>query len=175
MQKCEYDSCILLLQQLSIDKFNCIVMMCSISFISFHCELTSIVFFVKKMTDQSPPRKLSRIDCDLYLIGREEHQIIDDKLPSNRKVLSVFLHNTRKLRFTYAESAALVIDEVKLFWAKARIPTFREDYCRAELIKLHTEWRNLQRSASRKSNKKIHLHPNWTIYSMWPAKTYSMK
>lgn len=90
----------------------------------------------------SPPKK-ARTDSDLYLIGSEEHQIIGDKLPSNRQVLAVFSHNTRKLHFNYVDSAALVIDEVKVFWSKARIPTSRHDNCCRKLIKLYKKWRNL--------------------------------
>lgn len=110
--------------------------------------------FHSKMTDEPSPAKKSRHDSDLYLVGREELQIIGDKLPSIRQVLAVFLHNTRKLRFDTKESADLVIDEVKVFWAKARIPTSRHDYCCKKLISLYKEYRELRNgSYSHKSSK----------------------
>lgn len=98
----------------------------------------------------SSPPKRPRTDSDLYLVGSEEYQIIGDKLPSNRQVIAVFSHNTRKLHFDYTESAALVIDEIKVFWAKARIPTSRHDNCCRKMIRLYKEWVML-----RKGNKTI--------------------
>lgn len=84
--------------------------------------------------------KTSRSDSDLYLVGREDYQIIGDKLPSNRQVLAVFLHNTRKLHFDANESADLVINEVKVFWSKAKIPTSRHDHCCEKVMSLYKEY-----------------------------------
>lgn len=40
-------------------------------------------------------------------------QIVDNKLPSNRQVLSVFFHNMRNIGYSIDESASLITKEVE--------------------------------------------------------------
>ena len=61
--------------------------------------------------------------------------------------LAVHLHNIVKLGFTESESAVLVVQEVEVFWGKARIPTSTLSYCRVKLNKLYLEWTNLRKGS----------------------------
>lgn len=101
----------------------------------------------------SLPSKKLRSDSELYLVGYENHQIVGAKLPSNRQVLSVFSYNTRTAKLNFDESIKLVIEEVKVFWGKAKIPTSREDYIKIKFRKLYDEWRNLQKSIKHQQSK----------------------
>lgn len=76
------------------------------------------------------PEKVPRTESDLYLIGEMHHQIIDDKLPSNRQILSALFFNTRKLNYNFKVSSKLVLKEIEVFWEKANIvPTSDPIYC----------------------------------------------
>lgn len=97
-------------------------------------------------------KKRTRADNEIYLIGHDSMQLLGAKLPSNRQVLQVLFYCTRQLKFTVEESANIVINEVLIFWAKARIQTSASSYCRKKLINLHHQWRELQK---RKSNTSI--------------------
>lgn len=103
------------------------------------------------------PEKVARIDTDIYLIGELQHQIVDDKLPSNRQVLSVFFFNTRLLGHTKEESVRLVVKEVEVFWEKAKIPTSKSDYCGKKVMKLYEEYRSLQKTVKQPHKSKNFL------------------
>lgn len=94
-----------------------------------------------------------RTDNNIYLIGSMSNQIIGSKLPSNKQVLSVLFHNLRIVKLNLRESAVLVIKETVIFWQKARIPVREEHRCVNKLEKLYQDWRNLQKSANRLSDK----------------------
>lgn len=114
------------------------------------------------MSDSSPsPKKLRSVTKDVYLIGREYHQIMGSKLPSIKQVLSVLFFNTRTVKLSVRESANLVIDEVLIFWKKARIPPRQTPNCVSKLIKLYEEWdklhKNCKRQTSTQSNNEQHF------------------
>lgn len=94
-----------------------------------------------------------RKDLNIPLVGNITTQIVGAKLPSNRQVLSVYFYNIRVVNMSIKESAALVIKEVSIFWQKARIPTKRTDHCVEKLIKLHDEWKSLQKNFTRTGSK----------------------
>lgn len=85
----------------------------------------------------------------IYLVGPINFSITGSKLPSNKQVLQVLFYNTRNVKLNLKESASLVIREVMIFWEKARIPTRQLQHCVTKLLKLHEEWRNLQKNAHR--------------------------
>lgn len=89
-----------------------------------------------------------RKDGKIYLIGESTHQIIGSKLPSNKQVLQVLFHNVREVKLTVDDSAKLVIEEVQIFWDKARIPVKRQDHSVEKLIKLYHELRSLQKKCT---------------------------
>ena len=64
----------------------------------------------------------SRKDSVVYLIGHYTHQIVGNKLPSNKQVLQVLFFNMREVKLSLRESAALTIKETSIFCDKARIP-----------------------------------------------------
>lgn len=88
----------------------------------------------------------------IYLVGHESQQILGAKLPSNRQILSALFYNLRVLKWNLRDSCQLSIQETRIFWIKAQIPTKQEIHCTEKLIKLHAKWRNLQKSSSREND-----------------------
>lgn len=83
----------------------------------------------------------------------EKHQIVTDKLPSNRDVLSVLffnmkLHSGKNVRV----SAKLTFSELVVFWEKAGIPIRDETRCIDKIVKLRQELKDLRKSTRRPSN-----------------------
>lgn len=100
------------------------------------------------MCSTSPPTLREHI----YLIGDVNTQICGNKLPSKLQVLQVLFHNIRHLKLSLNDSAALVIDEVLVFWGKARLPTQKKSRCENKLKSLYETWKNLQKSAGKPYN-----------------------
>ena len=94
-----------------------------------------------------------RKDFHVTLVGSIPNQMVGAKLPSNRQVLSVFFYNVRVVNLTTKESAALVIQEISIFWQNARIPTRRTDHCVDKVLKLYDEWKGLQKNLTRTACK----------------------
>lgn len=90
-------------------------------------------------------RKADEIQRNIALIGNVSHQIVGAKLPSNRQVLQVFFYNMRFVKMIGKESAVLTIDAVLIFWQQARIPTRRRDKCADKIIKMHEDWKVLNK------------------------------
>lgn len=107
------------------------------------------------MASTSSGSSLHKLRKDFYvsIVGYISNQIVGAKLPSNQQVLSVFFYNVRVVNLTTKESAALVIQEVSIFWQKARIPTKRTDHCIDKLLKLYDEWKGLQKNLTRTAGK----------------------
>lgn len=93
----------------------------------------------------STVKKRTRADDEIYLLRHASMQILGAKLPSNKQVLQVLFYCTRQLNFSLEQSVIIVIDEVLVYWSKARINTSDLSYCRKKLSILHTEWRSLQK------------------------------
>lgn len=96
-----------------------------------------------------------RSKSEIYLIGFEEYQILGCKLPSNLQILSVFFHNHRTIKLDVRKSAQLAVQEVIIFWDKAKIPCRKEQHCVEKLLKLYNEWQSLSKNRSRKSNTQL--------------------
>ncbi|KAG0717680.1 hypothetical protein GWK47_053918 [Chionoecetes opilio] len=79
---------------------------------------------------------------DFYILGSED-TIRGTKLPFSGQVLSVFFHNHLNLKKERADSARVVVEEVLVFWDKARIPTQRQDKILAKVQALHDRWKGL--------------------------------
>lgn len=94
---------------------------------------------------------LLRSKCDFFLIGFEEPQILGSKLPTNRQVIKTLIYNIYTVKLSRLESIKLVVQEVSVFWAKARIETRQEYHCVEKLRKLYDEWMHLKRNAKRNS------------------------
>lgn len=90
---------------------------------------------------------------NIYLIGDVNTQIIGNKLPSKLQVLKVFFFHTRILKSSLRKSAATTINEVKVFWEKAFLPTRREDHCIEHLLKLYSDYQAVQKNKARESNR----------------------
>jgi adenylate/nucleoside-diphosphate kinase len=61
----------------------------------------------------------------------------------------------RVVKLSLRDSARLVIEEVIIFWQKARIPNREVRHCIPKLEAMYNEWRNLQRNASRRIDTQI--------------------
>lgn len=96
---------------------------------------------------------ITRTKHKVYLIGIPYSQILGAKLPSKKQVLSVLFFNHRTLGMTLRDSAALVFDEVSVFWGKARIPIQTKSHSMDKIVSLHTKWRGLLKSSTRQSEK----------------------
>lgn len=91
------------------------------------------------------------VRSDIYLVGTEYSQILGEKLPSNKQVLSVFFYNHNIVKLTIRESAFLAIKEATVFWSKAKIPTRDKQRCVEKLEKLHNEWLLIYKNKNRRS------------------------
>lgn len=101
--------------------------------------------------------------CWLHFKSNRWSQTIFEQTSSKR----FFFYNVRVVNMTTKESAALVIQEVSIFWQKARIPTRRTDHCIDKLVKFYNEWKHLQknlsRTAGKEKEKEIFLWKLWMI------------
>lgn len=88
---------------------------------------------------------------EIYLVGYVSQQITGCKLPSNHQVLKSLFYNMRIVGLGIKEAARLTVLEVLVFWEKGRIPCQLQKHCIPKVEKLYNEWRDLQKSASRKS------------------------
>jgi hypothetical protein len=100
-------------------------------------------------------RRLLRKDTSVYLIGNYSPQIVGSKLPSIKQVLSVLFFNLREVRLTIRESSKLVIDEVMIFWNKARIPTREKQHCIKNVEVLYNKWAGLQKNCKRRTETQL--------------------
>lgn len=89
-----------------------------------------------------------------FLVGNVEPKLDGDKLPTNRQVLKVLLYDIQFVnpRKNIRVSAKAVINEVKVFWMKARLPMQQDARCIEKLLKLHQKWATLQKNAGKTFN-----------------------
>lgn len=80
------------------------------------------------------------------------HQIMGCKLPSNRQVLATLFYNLRTVKLNLRDSARITIQEVLIYWEKARIPTKHLKDCITKLEKLHAQWRDIQLYRNKQSD-----------------------
>lgn len=94
----------------------------------------------------------TRASAQVYLIGVPYTQILGSKLPSKKQVLSVFFFNHRTLKLTLRDSAALVHDELAVFWAKARIPIQSKHRSIEKILAIHGQWQTLLKTSKRRTD-----------------------
>lgn len=99
----------------------------------------------------STPSASSTRRRKLFLVGSVKHAITGSKLPSIGDVLNVLFYNLRYRRLDLNASAALLAEEILLYWKKARIPTRNPDKVRQKIKDLHKSWQNLQKNATKSS------------------------
>lgn len=86
-----------------------------------------------------------------FLVGKVNDCIRGIKLPSNRQALSFLFFNTRVKKLSVRESSNLVIRQCVQFWNIAGIPTRKNQHSINKLCKLHSEWRDLQKTNTKSS------------------------
>lgn len=90
---------------------------------------------------------------NLYLIGDVSIQILGNKLPSILQVLKVFFFHKRVLKSTLRESATKTLNEIKVFWQKAGLPTQRDQRCIEKILNLHNKYRALEKNRTKPRNR----------------------
>ncbi|KAL7644756.1 UNVERIFIED_CONTAM: hypothetical protein RMT77_004569 [Armadillidium vulgare] len=93
----------------------------------------------------------NRTKDKIFIVGYPAHQITSCKLPSNRQVLATLFYTLRTVKLDLRDSARITIQEVLVFWGKARIPTKHVKDAITKLEKLHAEWRNVQKDQDKQS------------------------
>ncbi|KAF0295930.1 hypothetical protein FJT64_006641 [Amphibalanus amphitrite] len=74
-----------------------------------------------------------------------------NQLPSLKEVLSRFFHFHNRAKKTVKEAANLVVEEVFLFWEKARISTKEKHHAAKKVINEYELWRALGKHKSRQT------------------------
>ena len=64
----------------------------------------------------------TRTQTHIYLLGFTVTELVGPKLPSNHQVFGLFLHHHITEKLTIRNAATEVIEEVKKFRERARIP-----------------------------------------------------
>lgn len=94
----------------------------------------------------------TRAKNTVHFIGVPYDQILGNKLPSRKQVLSVFFFNHRVRNLTISASANMVVEELLVFWKKARVPTQEKKHCVNKVISLHKEWIAATKHISRRND-----------------------
>lgn len=121
------------------------------SYVTF---LPSKLFTVFRLT-MALSKPALRKDRNVYLIGNYCPVIEGSKLPSKKQVLRVLFFNLREVSLDLRNSAHLVVQEVKVFWDKARIPVQDDARCVKKVEELYKQCRVLQKNFHRRSDTNI--------------------
>lgn len=89
-----------------------------------------------------------------YLIGFETTEIHNNKLPSYREVLSLFIYKHQSLNMTIRNSASSVISDTNAVWSKFMIPTIRPQHSIQKLEKFYTDYLLIKKHRNREKNSK---------------------
>ncbi|XP_044595356.1 uncharacterized protein LOC123272552 [Cotesia glomerata] len=89
-----------------------------------------------------------------YLVGFEIKKINNNRLPSYRDVLSLFMFKHMSLKMTIRNSSASVISEISAVWAKFMIPTIRPQHSIKKLEKFYAKYKDLKKNRSREKKSK---------------------
>lgn len=91
----------------------------------------------------------TRSNTTVYLVHSTLTELTGSRLPTRGQALRLFLHLHLKLKHEKKLAAAKVIDEVLVFWARARIPVQAAHRARDKLIRLYDEWVSLKKSKTK--------------------------
>ena len=94
----------------------------------------------------------TRTQTHIYLLGSTVTELLGPRLPSNRQVYGLFLHYHVTEKLTIRNAATTVIEEVKQFWERARIPVRDSQHCICKLEKLFNEWKVLKKHKNRETS-----------------------
>ena len=87
----------------------------------------------------------------VYLLGYVKESLSGAKLPSISDVMRLYLHNLKMSATTKHEAATQTIDEVELFWNRARIP-MRHRHHTVELLEgLMSKWEKLKKKKGQRT------------------------
>lgn len=101
------------------------------------------------------PRKTEGETC-IYLIGQVNKDIDGSDLPTNRKILSVFFYQHRRLNHSISKSAINAIEEAENVWRRLPesigIPMNHTRNSVRKLEKLHSAWIKIHKNRFRTSS-----------------------
>ena len=100
----------------------------------------------------SSTKKLKAHKRGIWLIGATSPFINGSKLPSNRQVISRFLHLHQVHEETVKDSAKTTTKELLSFWEKARIPTRQDFHITNKIKDFYTQYQKLRKNISRQSS-----------------------
>lgn len=89
-----------------------------------------------------------------YLIGFERSQINNNKLPSYRELLNLFMYKHQSLKLTIRNSATSVINDTNTIWASFKIPTIRPQHSLTKLEKFYAEYIKVKTHHKREKKSK---------------------
>lgn len=112
-------------------------------------------FNMAKLSDKPHSSAVTRSQTSIWLIGETVDVIGGCKLPSNGDVLRRFfkIHKTDKRPIK--DAAAVVADEIDVFWTKARIPTKARHHIVGKVQQAFANWRKLLKGRNRRSCPQI--------------------
>src|SRR5258705_13614775 len=88
----------------------------------------------------------TRNKTDVYLLGSIKEALCGTKLPS---IQGYYLHKMKTSK-TNHEPAVCTMNEVNLFWEKARIPMRRINHAIKKLEELVKKWEGLKKNKARR-------------------------
>jgi hypothetical protein len=120
-------------------------------------------FIMAKLSDKPRTSAVTRSQSSIWLIGETVAVIGGCKLPSNGDVLRRFfkLHKTDKRPIK--DAAAVVADEIDVFWTKARIPTKARHHVAGKVQQAFANWRKLLKGRNRRSCPQLEKERNFKL------------
>lgn len=89
---------------------------------------------------------------NIYLLDiPTQNEIIGNKLPSKKQVLSnFFFYQLNVLKKRNKDSARVTVDALKPVWEKSRIPTCPDDQIAEKILWYYAMWKSMCRGSYRK-------------------------
>lgn len=97
----------------------------------------------------------TRKDTELWIIGHPINIICNKKLSSNGDVLRRLFYITINEKETLKKASNIVCEEICQIWNTASIPTKSKPNIVTKIIKIHNQYRSLQKSRTKRNKSQI--------------------
>ena len=94
---------------------------------------------------------VTRSKDSVYLLSYMKESLSGAKLPSIGDVMRLYLHNLKMSATTKHEAATQTIDELELFWNRARIPMRPRHHAVEQLEGLMSKWEKWKKNKGRRT------------------------
>lgn len=98
---------------------------------------------------------VTRTNTDVWLVGQQLQAFTGNKLPSNGEVLRRLFYLIRTEEKAVKDASRIVLDELKSFWEKARIPIIADRNAIPRIEKEYNVYRSLLKGKSRRSAPQV--------------------